>query len=68
MVDAFKCADDFGPLKVIHIYESSANLKAVLVSDNIARAIDWGCTDGAGCHYGGVLSAGTGDDVQELRS
>ncbi|UCH48141.1 MAG: Glu/Leu/Phe/Val dehydrogenase [Betaproteobacteria bacterium] len=37
MEDAFKYADEFGPLKIIHIYEPSANLKAVLVIDNVAR-------------------------------
>jgi glutamate dehydrogenase (NAD(P)+) len=37
MEDAFKFADQFGPLKVIHFYEPSAGLKAVLVVDNVAR-------------------------------
>jgi glutamate dehydrogenase (NAD(P)+) len=37
MEDAFKFADEFGPLKVIHLYEPSASLKAVLVVDNVAR-------------------------------
>jgi len=37
MEQAFKFADEFGPLKVISVYEPSADLKAVLVVDNIAR-------------------------------
>ncbi len=37
MEQAFKFADEFGPLKVISVYEPSAGLKAVLVVDNIAR-------------------------------
>ena len=37
MSDIFKFADELGPLKVIHVYEPSVNLKAVLVVDNIAK-------------------------------
>ena len=37
MEEAFKHTDEFGPLKVIYVYEPSVNLKAVLVVDNIAR-------------------------------
>jgi len=37
MTEPFKFADEFGPLKVIHVYEPSAGLKAVLVVDNVAR-------------------------------
>ena len=37
MEDVFRFADEFGPLKVIHVYEPSAGLKAVLVVDNVAR-------------------------------
>ena len=37
MEHAFEFADEFGPLKIIHVYEPSVNLKAVLVVDNIAR-------------------------------
>lgn len=33
----FRFADDLGPFKIIHIYEPSVDLKAVLVVDNIAR-------------------------------
>ncbi len=33
----FRFADEFGPLKVIHVYEPSVNLKAILVVDNIAK-------------------------------
>ena len=37
MDEIFRFADDLGPLKVIHVYEPSINLKAVLVVDNIAK-------------------------------
>jgi glutamate dehydrogenase (NAD(P)+) len=37
MENIFKFADELGPLKVIHVYEPSVNLKAVLVVDNIAK-------------------------------
>ncbi|MGB9939130.1 Glu/Leu/Phe/Val family dehydrogenase [Methanosarcina sp.] len=37
MEDMFRFADDLGPFKIIHIYEPSVDLKAVLVVDNIAR-------------------------------
>ena len=37
MTEPFRFADEFGPLKVIHVYEPSADLKAVLVVDNVAR-------------------------------
>jgi len=33
----FSLADELGPLKVIHVYEPSIGLKAVLVVDNVAR-------------------------------
>ena len=33
----FRFADTFGPLKIIHVYEPSINLRAVLVVDNIAK-------------------------------
>lgn len=33
----FRFADAFGPLKIIHVYEPSINLRAVLVVDNIAK-------------------------------
>ncbi len=36
MADYFEFADDLGPAKIIHIYEPSINLKAVLVVDNVA--------------------------------
>jgi len=35
--NAFRFADELGPLKIIHVYEPSINLKAVLVVDNIAK-------------------------------
>lgn len=37
MVDLFRYADDLGPTKIIHVYEPSIRLKAILVVDNIAR-------------------------------
>jgi glutamate dehydrogenase (NAD(P)+) len=33
----FRFADEFGPLKIIHVYEPSVDLKAVLVVDNVAK-------------------------------
>jgi glutamate dehydrogenase (NAD(P)+) len=36
MADLFTFADDLGPAKIIHVYEPSINLKAVLVVDNVA--------------------------------
>jgi glutamate dehydrogenase (NAD(P)+) len=35
--DLFRYADDIGPLKIIHVYEPSIQLKAILVVDNVAR-------------------------------
>jgi glutamate dehydrogenase (NAD(P)+) len=35
--DLFRYADDIGPLKIIHVYEPSIRLKAILVVDNVAR-------------------------------
>jgi glutamate dehydrogenase (NAD(P)+) len=37
MSDVFDFADDLGPAKVIHVYEPSIKLKAVLAVDNIAK-------------------------------
>jgi glutamate dehydrogenase (NAD(P)+) len=37
MEDVFRFADELGPTKVIHVYEPSVGLKAVLVVDNVAR-------------------------------
>jgi glutamate dehydrogenase (NAD(P)+) len=37
MEDIFSYADELGPAKVIHVYEPSVNLKAVLVVDNVAK-------------------------------
>ncbi len=34
--EGFEFSDELGPLKVIHVYEPSVNLKAILVVDNIA--------------------------------
>jgi glutamate dehydrogenase (NAD(P)+) len=36
MADLFDFADDLGPAKIVHVYEPSVNLKAVLVVDNVA--------------------------------
>ena len=36
MEDIFRFADEFGPLKIIHIHEPSVGLRAVLVVDNVA--------------------------------
>jgi glutamate dehydrogenase (NAD(P)+) len=36
MDPVFQLSDEFGPHKVIHIYEPSVNLKAILVVDNVA--------------------------------
>ena len=36
MGDLFDYADDLGPLKIIHVYEPSIKLKAILVVDNVA--------------------------------
>lgn len=47
MEDIFRFADELGPSKIIHIYEPSVGLKAVLVVDNIA----------AGPSIGGVRMA-----------
>ncbi|MDD3041726.1 MAG: Glu/Leu/Phe/Val dehydrogenase [Methanosarcinaceae archaeon] len=37
MEDMFRFADELGPFKIIHVYEPSVSLKAVLVVDNVAR-------------------------------
>lgn len=39
MEDMFRFADDLGPFKIIHVYEPSVDLKAVLVVDNIAGGL-----------------------------
>jgi glutamate dehydrogenase (NAD(P)+) len=36
MENGFRFADDLGPAKIIHIYEPSTGLKAILVVDNVA--------------------------------
>jgi len=36
MEEAFSYADELGPAKIIHVYEPTSNLKAVLVVDNVA--------------------------------
>jgi len=36
MEDIFRFADEMGPAKVIHIFEPSVGLRAVLVVDNVA--------------------------------
>jgi glutamate dehydrogenase (NAD(P)+) len=37
MEDMFRFADELGPFKIVHVYEPSVDLKAILVVDNIAR-------------------------------
>ena len=37
MKDVFELADGLGPAKIIHIFEPSAELKAILVVDNVAK-------------------------------
>lgn len=37
MSEIFQYCDKFGPEKVIHVYEPSVNLKAILVIDNVAK-------------------------------
>lgn len=37
MEDMFRFADELGPFKIIHVYEPSVGLRAVLVVDNVAR-------------------------------
>ncbi|HEY5604426.1 MAG TPA: Glu/Leu/Phe/Val dehydrogenase [Gammaproteobacteria bacterium] len=37
MNDVFEFTDELGPAKIIHVYEPSVNLKAVLVVDNVAK-------------------------------
>lgn len=37
MADIFDLGDLFGPAKVVHVFEPSSGLKAVLVVDNVAR-------------------------------
>lgn len=36
MEDLFQVADEFGPAKIVHIYEPSTGLKAIVVIDNVA--------------------------------
>jgi glutamate dehydrogenase (NAD(P)+) len=47
MEDPFRFADELGPVKIIHVYEPSIQLKAILVVDNVA----------AGPSIGGVRMA-----------
>jgi glutamate dehydrogenase (NAD(P)+) len=37
MQDLFGLSDEFGPAKIIHVYEPGAGLKGILVVDNVAR-------------------------------
>ena len=37
MEEIFEFADELGPAKIIHVYEPSVSLKAILVVDNVAR-------------------------------
>ncbi len=36
MEDVFRFADELGPAKIVHVYQPSLNLKAILVVDNVA--------------------------------
>lgn len=36
MGEVFRFSDDLGPYKIVHMYEPSSNLKAILVVDNVA--------------------------------
>lgn len=36
MEDLFRFADEFGPAKIVHIYEPSTGLRAIVVVDNVA--------------------------------
>jgi glutamate dehydrogenase/leucine dehydrogenase len=36
MEDAFRFADDLGPLKIVHIHRPGAGLRAVVAIDNVA--------------------------------
>ena len=47
MTELFRFADELGPVKIIHVYEPSIQLKAILVVDNVA----------AGPSIGGVRMA-----------
>jgi glutamate dehydrogenase (NAD(P)+) len=61
MENMFSFADELGPAKIIHVFEPSANLKAVLVVDNVA----------AGPAIGGVRMAPdvtTGECVRLARA
>ena len=42
MEDIFGFADELGPAKVIHVYQPSLKLKAILVVDNVARGASIG--------------------------
>ena len=37
MEEMFRYADAFGPAKILHVYEPSVDLKAILVVDNVAK-------------------------------
>ena len=44
MDDVFRFADDLGPAKILHMYQPSLNLRAVLVVDNVAAGPSIGGT------------------------
>ncbi len=44
MDDLFRFADDLGPAKILHMYQPSLNLRAVLVVDNVAAGPSIGGT------------------------
>lgn len=55
--EGFEFTDEIGPLKIIHVYEPSVNLKAILVVDNVA----------AGPSIGGVRMAEDVSTVECIR-
>lgn len=65
MEDMFRFADDLGPFKIIHIYEPSINLKAILVVDNIARGPAIGGVICAAMEYHGASESAVLEAIAE---
>ena len=42
MADIHRFADELGPAKIIHVYEPSVDLRAVLMVDNVAAGLPHG--------------------------
>ncbi len=38
-MNIFECTDDLGPAKIVHIYDPSIELKAIVVIDNLSRGV-----------------------------